>query len=117
MLPAIKRMLAFDEAGMELVGYNADQDDSFFGKMHKLQHETLKPGSQGLDEITRRTRENLFTFLNELTELTDISIYAWCRRVFTLSNTAAAFGENDPFGRYDDAEQMFWWVPSNTHWF
>jgi hypothetical protein len=114
ILPAIRRMLGFDDDGMKLISHKSETEDGFFGEMHRIQKASLGLGTASLEQLNKGVREQLIGFLNHVPDQQTVYLYAWLRRLFTKANTTACFGPLNPFDKYPELEDTFWYVPSRT---
>ena len=101
-------MLGFDDEGMAIISKDAESQSGFFGEMGKIQHSALALGSSTLDHFKNDVRSRLMCSLNKITDDESVQLYAWNQHLFTQSNTAAAFGAQNPFEKYDHLEDAFW---------
>ena len=97
MIPAFRRLLGFDEVGIELIFRDAHTEDGFYGEIHRVQKASLFPGTASLEQLCALVRERLMRDVNKFQDTQTIEVYAWVQDLFMRSNNSACFGEKDPF--------------------
>lgn len=85
------------------------EKDAFMADIHDGMYEILGPG-QELERMTKVTIETLGAYFDELSSEKGLSIdlFAWIRRVFSISSTDAVYGPDNPFRHHADLEDAFW---------
>ncbi|KAM0354331.1 hypothetical protein ACHAPU_001375 [Fusarium lateritium] len=113
MIPAFRRMMGFDEAGIELIFRDAHTENGMYGEIHKVQKASLLPGTASLDELCTLIRGKLLNIVNELPSSQTIDLYAWVQDLFMRTNNSACFGEKDPFTLDPSLNSKFWLWEAN----
>jgi hypothetical protein len=108
ILPAIKRLLGFDDTSMAILSLKSEDNDSFFGEIHKVQRASLGLGTTSLDELSRSIRGHSLDSLNSTPNGQEVDLFAWLRHVLTISNTTACFGPMNPFSSDPELEGVLW---------
>jgi len=108
MIPAFRRMMGFDEAGIELIFRDAHTENGMYGEIHRVQKASLLPGTESLDELCTLIRTKLLNIINELPSSQTIDLYAWVQDLFMRTNNSACFGEKDPFTIDPSLNSTFW---------
>ncbi|KAF5533289.1 cholesterol 7-alpha-monooxygenase [Fusarium mexicanum] len=108
MIPAFRRMMGFDEAGIELIFRDAHTENGMYGEIHRVQKASLLPGTESLDELCTLIRAKLLSIVNELSSSQTIDLYAWVQDLFMRTNNSACFGEKDPFTLDPSLNSTFW---------
>ncbi|CZR46188.1 uncharacterized protein FPRO_11635 [Fusarium proliferatum ET1] len=108
MIPAFRRMMGFDEAGIELIFRDAHTENGMYGEIHRVQKASLLPGTESLDELCTLIRAKLLNIVNELPSNQTIYLYAWVQDLFMRTNNSACFGEKDPFTLDPSLNLTFW---------
>ncbi|KAH7254211.1 cytochrome P450 [Fusarium redolens] len=108
MIPAFRRMMGFDEAGIELIFRDAHTENGMYGEIHRVQKASLLPGTESLDELCTLIRAKLLNIVNELPLSQTIDFYAWVQDLFMRTNNSACFGEKDPFTIEPSLNSTFW---------
>ncbi|KAF5631730.1 cholesterol 7-alpha-monooxygenase [Fusarium sp. NRRL 52700] len=108
MIPAFRRMMGFDEAGIELIFRDAHTENGMYGEIHRVQRASLLPGTESLDELCTLIRAKLLNIVNELPSSQTIDLYAWVQDLFMRTNNSACFGEKDPFTIDPSLNSTFW---------
>ncbi|KAI1028496.1 hypothetical protein LB503_002588 [Fusarium chuoi] len=102
IIPAFRRMMGFDEAGIELIFRDAHTENGI------VQKASLLPGTESLDELCTLIRAKLLNIVNELPSSQTIDLYAWVQDLFMRTNNSACFGEKDPFSLDPSLNSTFW---------
>ncbi|KAF4954447.1 hypothetical protein FGADI_5225 [Fusarium gaditjirri] len=111
MIPAFRRMMGFNEAGIELIFRDAHTENGMYGEIHRVQKASLLPGTESLYELCVLIRAKLLNIVNELPSSQAIDLYAWVQDLFMRTNNSACFGEKDPFTIDPSLNSTFWdWV-------
>ncbi|RKL16457.1 hypothetical protein BFJ68_g5069 [Fusarium oxysporum] len=108
MIPAFRRMMGFDEAGIELIFRDAHTENGMYGEIHRVQKASLLPGTESLDELCTLIRTKLLNIINELPSSQTIDLYAWVQDLFMRTNNSACFGQKDPFTIDPSLNSTFW---------
>ena len=66
MIPAFRRMMGFDEAGIELIFRDAHTEKGMYGEIHRVQKSSLLPGTESLDELCTVIRSKLLKTVNDM---------------------------------------------------
>ena len=113
MIPAFQRMLGTDDAGIELIFKDAHTENGFYGEIHSIQKASLLPGTASLEQLSSLVRSKLMADVNTCPlDSQNIYLYAWIQDLFMRSNNSACFGPQDPFTKYPDLDEVFWYVIS-----
>ena len=110
MIPAFRRMMGFDEEGIELIFRDAHTENGMYGEIHRVQKSSLLPGTASLEEICSLVRGKLMRAINEAPSSQVIDLYAWAQDLITTTNNSACFGEKDPFTVDPTLNGTFWSV-------
>ncbi|KAF5001557.1 hypothetical protein FDECE_10905 [Fusarium decemcellulare] len=113
MIPAFRRMMGFDEAGIELIFRDAHTEKGMYGEIHRVQKASLLPGTASLDELCSLIRDKLMLAINESLSSQTIDFYAWIQDLFMRTNNSACFGEKDPFTLDPSLNATFWQWEAN----
>lgn len=108
MIPAFRRMMGFDEEGIELIFRDAHTETGMYGEIHKVQRASLLPGTTSLEELCSLVRGKLMRVINESPPNQKIGLYSWVRDHFMRTNNSACFGEQDPFTLNPALNDTFW---------
>ena len=110
MIPAFRRLMGFDEEGIELIFRDADTEKGFYGEIHRVQKASLLPGTASLKQLCTLVREKLMCDINESPDEQVIGLYEWVQDLFMRSNNSVCFGEKDPFTLDPTLCSTFWCV-------
>ncbi|KAI9164117.1 Cytochrome P450 monooxygenase nodJ [Paramyrothecium foliicola] len=108
MIPAFRRMMGFDEKGIELIFRDAHTEKGMYGEIHRVQKASLLPGTASLEELCSSVRGKLLSKMNEFPADQRINLYAWVRDLFMSTNNSACFGDQDPFTINPSLHKTFW---------
>ncbi|KAF5570875.1 cytochrome P450 monooxygenase 7A1 [Fusarium pseudoanthophilum] len=108
MIPAFRRMMGFDEAGIELIFRDAHTENGMYGEIHRVQKASLLPSTESLGELCTLIRAKLLNIVNELPSGQTIDLYAWVQDLFMRTNNSACFGTKDPFTLDPSLNSTFW---------
>lgn len=110
MIPAFRRLMGFDEAGIELIFRDAHTEDGFYGDIHRVQKASLLPGTKSLEQLCTLVRGMLMRDVNGFPDEQAVGLYSWVQDLFMRSNNSACFGEKDPFTLDPSLAATFWYV-------
>ncbi|KAM0302443.1 hypothetical protein HYE67_009949 [Fusarium culmorum] len=113
MIPAFRRMMGFDEAGIELIFRDAHTEKGMYGEIHRVQKASLLPGTESLDELCTIIRGKLLTIVNDMPSSQTIDLYAWVQDLYMRTNNSACFGSKDPFTLNPSLISTFWLWEAN----
>ncbi|CAG7555762.1 unnamed protein product [Fusarium equiseti] len=113
MIPAFRRMMGFDEAGIELIFRDAHTEKGMYGEIHRVQKASLLPGTSSLDELCTVIRSKQLAIVNDMPSSQTIDLYAWVQDLFMRTNNSACFGEKDPFTLNTSLNSTFWLWEAN----
>jgi hypothetical protein len=108
MIPAFRRMMGFDEEGIELIFRDAHTEKGMYGEIHRVQKASLLPGTESLDELCTVIRGRLLTIVNDMPSSQTIDLYAWVQDLYMRTNNSACFGDKDPFTLNPSLISTFW---------
>lgn len=108
MIPAFRRMMGFDEEGIELIFRDAHTENGMYGEIHKVQKASLLPGTSSLEELCVHVRGKLMSAINEAPSNQAIDLYTWVRDLFMAANNSVCFGQKDPFTLDPLLKDTFW---------
>ena len=104
------RLFGTSDRSNAIVGKDATKEkDAYMADMHDQMYAVLAPGDE-LERMTKVTIEMLGSFYDELASGGDqiIDLFAWARRVFTVSSAESVYGSENPFRHHPDMEEWFW---------
>ncbi|SPO01747.1 related to cytochrome P450 7A1 [Cephalotrichum gorgonifer] len=108
MVPAFRKLMGFDEEGIELIFRDAHTESGFYGEIHRVQKASLLPGTESLEQLCTLVRGKLMRDVNEFPPVQDVHLFAWVQDMFMRSNNSACFGEKDPFTLDPSLSSTFW---------
>ena len=107
-----KRITGHDEATSRIVQHNLNGESGpgYVTDIHDGSFVSLAPG-ESLENMTRAMLVEASTYFQSLKQGDVISLFAWTKRMVTMSSTRAIYGPKNPFNQHEGKLiEAFWSV-------
>ena len=104
-----KRMTGHDDTTSKIVQHNLNGENGpgYVIDVHDGQLTALAPGEH-LDELLGPLLDAIEKFLVKLKDGSEVELFAWSRKLMTVSSTAAIYGPTNPFTLDSECSDLFW---------